>query len=109
MTDEKALDIIDKAIEQVKKLKTAWRVNYSIGFRNGDVHGGAWEDETLLNTDEKSRINYLKNMGTKQSLAQQIIELEETISEIMKSWKSKHPEDFINKNPNLTKYTGKKK
>jgi len=99
---EEEQEIIDKAIERVRNLNTTWRVNYSIGFRNGDVRGGTWEDETLLKSDEESRIRYLKNMGTKHSLAQQIVELQDEVKVLRKG---KDVEDIESEVPDIQKIT----
>lgn len=54
--DDKSIKIMEKAINKVKKLGTTWRVSYTIGFRNGDVHGSGWRDENLLDETKEEII-----------------------------------------------------
>jgi len=76
----KAIEIMEKAIKEVENCDDTWRCNYSIGFRNGDVSGSSWEDKDLLDDPDKERVKELKSFGTKESLARQIVELENEVS-----------------------------
>ena len=76
----KAIEIMEKAIKEVENCDDTWRCNYSIGFRNGDVRGSSWEDKDLLDGPDKERVKELKSFGTKESLARQIVELENEVS-----------------------------
>jgi len=79
--NNKAIEIMEKAIKEVENCDDTWRCNYSIGFRNGDVRGSSWEDKDLLDDPDRERVKELKNFGTKESLARQIVDLEKEVSE----------------------------
>ena len=74
----KATEIMEKAVKDVRNCDDTWRCNYSIGFRNGDVRGTSWDDKDLLDDPDRERVKELKNFGTKESLARQIVELEKS-------------------------------
>lgn len=46
MKDE--IKLLDEAFQNIRAMNHIWRFNWSLGFRNGDVHESNWEDEQLL-------------------------------------------------------------
>ena len=53
---EQTIKIIEQAFEKAKKGNKLWRYNWVIGFRNGDVSGENWEDESLLDKSKEELV-----------------------------------------------------
>lgn len=55
MTKQTIKQMLDEIADRIKKDKTYWRFNYSVGLRNGSCYGLSYEDTTLLKKKEKNK------------------------------------------------------